>query len=101
MTDGIDITHGWRPGLLGEVVAMHARAYARDWGFGPVFEAGVAADMAEFLARHDPATCRLFHASTPDGRFLGSLTIDGDAGALGRLFALLEQPDMAFNIVEP
>ena len=31
----------------------------------------------------------------------GSLTIDGDAGALGRLFALLEQPDMAFNIVEP
>ena len=31
----------------------------------------------------------------------GSLTIDGDAGALGRLFALLEQPDLGFNIVEP
>ena len=31
----------------------------------------------------------------------GSLTIDGDAGALGRLFALLEQPDMGFAIVEP
>jgi alkyl sulfatase BDS1-like metallo-beta-lactamase superfamily hydrolase len=31
----------------------------------------------------------------------GSLAIDGDAGALGRLFALLEQPDMAFDIVEP
>jgi alkyl sulfatase BDS1-like metallo-beta-lactamase superfamily hydrolase len=31
----------------------------------------------------------------------GELTIDGDAGALGRLFALLEQPDPRFNIIEP
>ena len=31
----------------------------------------------------------------------GELTIDGDAGALGRLFALLEQPDLRFNIIEP
>lgn len=31
----------------------------------------------------------------------GSLTIDGDAGAIGRLFALLEQPQPGFAIVEP
>jgi alkyl sulfatase BDS1-like metallo-beta-lactamase superfamily hydrolase len=31
----------------------------------------------------------------------GSLTIDGDGAALGRLFALLEQPTPSFNIIEP
>ncbi|HEX2576808.1 MAG TPA: alkyl sulfatase dimerization domain-containing protein [Aquihabitans sp.] len=31
----------------------------------------------------------------------GSLAIDGDVGALGRLFGLLERPNPTFNIVEP
>ena len=31
----------------------------------------------------------------------GSLTIDGDGGAMARLFGLLEQPDLGFNIIEP
>jgi alkyl sulfatase BDS1-like metallo-beta-lactamase superfamily hydrolase len=31
----------------------------------------------------------------------GSLVIDGDGAALGRLFGLLEQPTPGFNIIEP
>lgn len=31
----------------------------------------------------------------------GSLVIDGDADALGKLFGLLEQPNPAYNIIEP
>ena len=31
----------------------------------------------------------------------GSLTIDGDADALGRLFGLIERPDPGFAIIEP
>ena len=31
----------------------------------------------------------------------GSLTIDGDADAMARLFGLLDQADPSFNIIEP
>lgn len=50
------LVRGWRPELLGQIVDLHARHYARDWGFGPGFEATVAAGMAGFLARYDPET---------------------------------------------
>jgi alkyl sulfatase BDS1-like metallo-beta-lactamase superfamily hydrolase len=40
-------------------------------------------------------------ASIPTALEDGSLVIDGDAGALGRLFAVLDQPAPGFNIVEP
>ena len=31
----------------------------------------------------------------------GSIAVEGDVGVLGRLFALLDEPDRAFNIIEP
>jgi GNAT superfamily N-acetyltransferase len=39
------------PGAIGDVAALHARYYARHWGFGLGFEAAVATDLAEFLNR--------------------------------------------------
>jgi GNAT superfamily N-acetyltransferase len=67
---------GLRPGLIGDVVALHARYYAEAWGFGPFFEAQVARGMAEFAARYDPA--RDLILSTDDGdRTTGSITVDG------------------------
>lgn len=67
---------GWLPGTLGQVVSLHGRYYARDWGFGPYFEAKVAAGMAEFIPRLNPAR-DLFLAARRGGHLLGSLTIDG------------------------
>ncbi|MBL8582123.1 MAG: GNAT family N-acetyltransferase [Rhizobiaceae bacterium] len=68
---------------------MHARYYHRHWGFGQVFEAKVAAGLAEFLARRDPAR-DLFLNAYHDGRVVGSVTLDvtggGPSGAHLRWF---------------
>lgn len=86
MSGGVALRHGWAPGLVGEVVRAHAVFYAREWCFGPFFEAKVAREMGAFLHRYDPARDRLFRAEAEGGRFLGSLTIDGsdpDGAAAG------------------
>jgi ribosomal protein S18 acetylase RimI-like enzyme len=74
-TKEIEIT-GWAPGTLGQVVALHGRYYARDWGFGPYFEAKVAAGMARFIPRLDPDQ-DLFLAARRGAHLLGSITVDG------------------------
>ncbi|MBK5949828.1 hypothetical protein CH339_00610 [Rhodobium orientis] len=70
------IGYGWVPGVVGEIVRAHAVYYAREWDFGPVFEAKVAGGLAAFLERYDPARDRLVHAHDGD-TFLGSVVIDG------------------------
>lgn len=78
--DGITIT-GYVPGAIGRVAELHALHYARHWGFGLSFEAQVAAGLAEFLLRLDPARDG-FWTVARDGRVLGSVAIDGSrAGA--------------------
>ena len=77
----IEICAGWTPGLIGYAVATHARYYAREWSFGPVFEAKVAAGMADFVARYNPARDALLWASV-DGEIAGTITIDGSDPAL-------------------
>lgn len=74
---------GWRPGLLGDVVALQARYYAEAWGFGPFFEAKLARELAEFAGRYDPRQDLILSAD--DGsRTVGSVTIDGsDPAARG------------------
>ncbi len=67
---------GWQPGTLGQVVALHGRYYAREWGFGPYFEAKVAAGMAEFIPRLDPSR-DMFLAARRGAHLLASITIDG------------------------
>ncbi|MBD0275040.1 MAG: GNAT family N-acetyltransferase [Acetobacteraceae bacterium] len=74
---GVAVRHGWVPGVVGEVVRAHAVFYAREWSFGPFFEAKVAREMGAFLQRYDPAKDRLFRAEDGDGRFLGALAVDG------------------------
>ncbi len=79
---------GWRPGLVGDVVALQARYYAEAWGFGPFFEAKLASELAAFVSRYDPQ--RDLILSTGDGaRPTGSITIDGsDPDAPGGLLHL-------------
>ena len=73
---GMAIGYGWVPGIVGEIVRAHSVYYAREWGFGPVFEAKVAGGLAAFLERYDPHRDRLIHAHDGD-IFLGSVVIDG------------------------
>jgi GNAT superfamily N-acetyltransferase len=70
---------GYRPGSLADIVGLHARYYARHWGFGLAFEAKVAAEMAEFLTRLAPRR-DLFLAAYESGRAVASIAIDATGG---------------------
>ena len=67
---------GWAPGLVGDIAALHARTYAASHGFGLAFEAKVAAELADFLARHRPGQDH-FQALVLAGRACGSIAVDG------------------------
>ena len=72
----VTFEQGWRPGVIGEIASLHGVYYAREWGFGAFFEAKVAAELAAFVSRYDPARDLLLTARR-DGAFLASVTIDG------------------------
>jgi GNAT superfamily N-acetyltransferase len=49
------IREGMVPGALGRIVQLHGTFYAREWGFGPYFEAKFASELAAFCQRQaDP-----------------------------------------------
>jgi GNAT superfamily N-acetyltransferase len=76
--DHHDVVAGLAPGLLGQIVTLHARHYARDWGFGLFFEAKVARDLAAFADRyagHRDLTLSSWNRET--GALLGTITMDG------------------------
>jgi len=74
-----DIT-GHVPGALGRVAELHGRYYAEHWGFGLFFEAKVAAGLAEFLPRLDPARDG-FWTLVQDGRVEAAVAVDGARAA--------------------
>jgi DNA-binding MarR family transcriptional regulator/GNAT superfamily N-acetyltransferase len=74
--DAIAIVPGYRPGLLGAAVEMHARFYARTVGFGAPFERQVAAGMAEFAGRLDEPCNAIWSAVLGDA-VVGTVAIDG------------------------
>jgi GNAT superfamily N-acetyltransferase len=89
---------GYVPGAIGRVAELHARYYSANWGFGLFFEAKVAAGLAEFLQRLDPARDGFWTLCQDDrtgGRVLGSLAIDGaqsaSEGAHLRWFILADE----------
>jgi len=97
VADGQSIVLGWRFPDLDEAWTLRLEHGALNaWPtLDPDAEATLTMDrptLTSMLA--DPSSI----AAAING---GLLTIDGDAGAVGRLFALLEQPAPMFNIVEP
>ncbi|WP_058913781.1 bifunctional helix-turn-helix transcriptional regulator/GNAT family N-acetyltransferase [Entomohabitans teleogrylli] len=72
----IAIESGYRPGLVGRVVEMHADFYSRYSGFGQFFESQVASGIAEFVGRLDNPGNRIW-AALLNGRIVGSVAIDG------------------------
>lgn len=72
---------GYRPGCLADIVALHARYYARGWNFSLSFEAKVAAELAEFLPRMD-ASRDLFVATYGNEQLTGSIVVDASGGGI-------------------
>lgn len=68
----MSIHEGYRPGCIGDIVALHARTYARIAGFGVFFEAKVAAELAEFVGRL-PSDNKRMWLYLEDDRIKGSL----------------------------
>ena len=76
-TPAVHIEQGYRPGVIGRVVDMHARFYARAAGFGAYFESKVASGLAEFCARPASPRSSLWTA-THNGQVVGAVAIDGE-----------------------
>ena len=79
----VEVRSGFFPGAIGRVVELHGAYYHTLWGFGAVFEAKVASELAQFFGRYDPDRDGFWTASV-SGRVEGAITIDGaHAGADG------------------
>jgi uncharacterized protein YhfF/RimJ/RimL family protein N-acetyltransferase len=76
--DAPRIVPGYLPGAIGAVASLHAGYYGPRHGFGAYFEAKVAREFGEFIARFDPARDGLWLV-VDRGRVLGSIVIDGSA----------------------
>jgi GNAT superfamily N-acetyltransferase len=79
----VRIVRGYRTGLIGQVVAMHAETYDRWASFGRTFEAKVATELAEFIGRLDRPVNAIWHAEH-EGSIVGNIAIDGEDLGDGR-----------------
>lgn len=71
------IVAGYRPGIIGRMVEMHASYYAAHAGFGQPFESLVATDMAELMGRlHHPHN--QVWVALEGEKIVGSIAIDGE-----------------------
>lgn len=68
------ISQGFAPGDVGDIVATHARYYAKHWGFGPVFEAKVAQEISTFSTRQ--LASDLILVARDEAGFLASMIVD-------------------------
>jgi uncharacterized protein YhfF/GNAT superfamily N-acetyltransferase len=64
------------PGAMAASASLQTQYYARDHGFGVVFEAGRLSDIAEFVARFDASRDGVWVA-VDGGQVLGTIVIDG------------------------
>lgn len=76
VSDDVRITPGYAPGVIGRVTELHATYYEREWGFGHVFEAKVAAEMAAFVETYDELRDGIWVARLGDD-VEGAIAIDG------------------------
>ncbi|MEM8636997.1 MAG: bifunctional helix-turn-helix transcriptional regulator/GNAT family N-acetyltransferase [Pseudomonadota bacterium] len=73
----VELRQGYCPGVLASVVGLHATYYARNYGFGAVFERKVATEMSEFMGRIENPINTTFSAFLGD-TLLGSISLDGE-----------------------
>ncbi len=71
------IETGYTHGIIGDVVAMHARYYGSAHGFGSAFESVVASGMADFVPRLEKPINQIWHVKEND-QISASIAIDGE-----------------------
>ncbi|HJT65342.1 MAG TPA: GNAT family N-acetyltransferase [Pyrinomonadaceae bacterium] len=81
-----------QPGDVGYIIYLHGVLYAREYGLDHTFEGSVAQRFGEFVARYDERKDLLAIAEL-DGRIVGSIVIDGQAGERAMLRYFLVHPD--------
>jgi GNAT superfamily N-acetyltransferase len=84
---------GYRPGAIGRVVELHATYYHKHWGLGLVFEAKIAAELAEFMTQRDSVRDNLWLADV-GGTLVGSVAIKSEkkSGDEARLRWFIVEP---------
>ena len=83
---------GYYPGVVGDITRMHAVYYHAHWGLDASFETQVGRELAEFIARFNPARDG-FWAARCDSRLAGSVAIDGLPAQGPRLRWFLVSPE--------
>lgn len=73
----IQISSGYRAGLIGRITHMHMAYYAPFAGFGQRFESVVAAGLASFCDRLHRPNNQIWLA-IQDQQIVGSIAIDGE-----------------------
>ena len=70
---------GYRPGLIADIVRLHADYYAREWGFGLPFEAKVAGELSAFMTGFRPGLDFFAAADDDSGTLLGTISLEAPA----------------------
>jgi len=81
--EGMAITSGYRPGLLGRCLEMHMQYYSRAVGFGGTFEAQLATGLGELLNRLDSPRSEVW-VVTDGTKICGTVFIDGEGLGEGK-----------------
>ena len=78
------IRTGFQPGDIGDITRLHGMVYAREYGFGPEFEAYVAAGIAEFVETFNPDRSKIWLAEKEE-RVVGCIAVFGRSDSIAQL----------------
>jgi GNAT superfamily N-acetyltransferase len=76
LSTGVEICHGYVPGLVGLVGGLHGSYYAKAWGVGAPFEIQMAREFCDFVEHFNPQQDLLLGACL-NGEPIGSISVLG------------------------
>ena len=68
---------GYFPGVIGQIITLHAVYYKEHWGLDQSFEAQVSRELSDFITHFDEKKDRLWSAVSGD-ELAGAIAITGD-----------------------